>query len=245
MKKCKECKIEKPLNSYYQNGNNRYRPRCKKCEQLRNNKKFKPKKCEICSNEFMPVNSINKYCSFKCKNTGDIEKRSNKPKVKNCKFCNKEFQPYTSLDKFCSANCRVDNVKSKRTKNWGKEKCKKISGKNNPAYRNGMYSLGNKKTAIGERLYIKNRKELKEKIINEVGYVCCENCFTSNSLKWETHHIIFRSEKPLHKHLHDKENLIFLCIKCHNEFHKKKSIRNNIVENRKLNLLFGNDVLNK
>lgn len=166
-------------------------------------------------------------------------------KNKECKFCKKSFKPYTTLDKFCSAKCRVDKKKSKRSYNWSEESVKKITGKKNPAYRNGMYCKSNNKTAIGQKEFIRNSKEIKQEIINDFGYIHCQDCKTNNSLRFETHHIIYRSEKPLHENLHKKENLIVLCIKCHNEYHKHKSKRNDLVKNRELNILFGNDVLNK
>ena len=164
-------------------------------------------------------------------------------KNKNCKFCKKSFKPYTTISKFCSAKCMVDNQKSKRSFNWGKEKCKNITGKNNPAYRNGNYCRSTKKTDIGQKEFIRNAKELKQKIVDEHGYIHCQDCGINNSLRFETHHIVFRSEKPLHENLHKKENLIVLCIKCHNEYHKKKGKRNKLVEDRGLQYLFGNDVL--
>ena len=166
-------------------------------------------------------------------------------KNKNCFFCKKSFKPYTTLDKFCSLECRVNNQKSKRNSNWSTEKAKNITGENNPAYRNGMYCRKNKKSFKGERDFLRNAKEIKQGLINDYGYIHCENCKSSDSLRFETHHIIFRSEKPLHEHLHKKDNLIVLCIKCHNAYHKSKGKRNELVVERGLNKLFGNDVLNK
>ena len=93
--------------------------------------------------------------------------------------------------------------------------------------------------------YINNRKKLIDEMIDARGYIYCKCCNITNAFKFHTHHIIFRSEKPNHKHLHNKENLIICCNECHNDFHNNKSLRNNLVENRKLYLLFGNDVRNK
>ena len=202
-------------------------------------------KCRVCETEFIKKRINQVYCSPKCKSKFEISNRSNKPKSKKCKFCNIEFSPYTSLDKFCSANCRINYKKSKRSKNWSDDKCEGIKGKNNPSYRNGNYCIGKSKTAIGERQFIRNSKAIRKNMIDNIGYLYCENCQTSHSIKFECHHLIYRSEKPLHKNLHDKENLILLCIKCHNEFHRNKYNRNSIVESRKLNSIFGDDVLNK
>jgi len=95
------------------------------------------------------------------------------------------------------------------------------------------------------RIYINNRKELINDMLEFKGYVYCEFCNSSNSFKFHSHHIIFRSEKPNHVNLHDKENLIIVCDKCHEIFHNEKSLRNRLVEDRKLYKLFGNDVRNK
>lgn len=206
---------------------------------------FDDKECAICLKKFTPVSRLNKYCSYKCKHIAELAARSKKPYIKNCKQCFKEFNPYTSLDKFCSANCRVEHLKSKRTRRWNPEKVKKILGKNNPAYRNGLYARGAKKSAIGQRLFQSNAKEYRQDIINRYGYLFCENCKASGNIKLEAHHIVYRSEKPLHEHLHDKGNILLVCVKCHNKFHSHKSLRNSIVRQRKLYELFGNDILDK
>ena len=203
------------------------------------------KKCSKCKE----VKSFNEFSIDRTHSDGlrSSCKKCNRKIIKNkeCKFCETSFKPYTTLDKFCSSKCRINNQKSKRSSNWSEEKAKKITGKNNPAYRNGMYCRSNKKTAIGEREFIRNSKELKQEMINDFGYIHCQECKINNSLRFETHHIIYRSEKPLHENLHKKQNLIVLCIQCHNEYHKHKSKRNKLVEDRNLNILFGDDVLNK
>jgi hypothetical protein len=206
---------------------------------------FNEKKCEICGNIFTPRNTLNKYCSKRCKVLSDMQKRSKKPKTKICSFCKKEFIPYTSLDKFCSSKCRLDSLKSTRKFNWNNESIEKRMGENNPGYRHGQYKRGFKQNGIGQRFFTKNAIEIEQKMIDDIGYKCCEYCGVSNPIKFERHHIIFRSEKPNHPHLHDKENIYILCIQCHNEFHKHKSLRNQLVINRNLNEIFGDDVLDK
>lgn len=201
-------------------------------------------KCVFCGCEFTAVGVRRKYCSRECNNNADRVKNSKKPKPKKCKLCSSEFQPYNSLDKFCSTTCRINNMKSKR-KYTRPNAAIKVTGENNPCYRNGMYARSAKKSMVGNRLFMKNRDELKQEIIERDGFISCQHCSTSQTYQWETHHIIYRSEKPKHPHLHDKVNLIVLCMKCHNEFHKNKGTRDSIVIERKLNELFGDDVLNK
>lgn len=206
------------------------------------------KTCKNCNNEFNPYRTTDKYCSAKCR----LEDRSRylkairqHPKMKTCQFCNNEYQPYNSLSKFCSYGCMINFKKSQRTWNWNEEQTLKRTGKNNPAYKNGERSNGKFYSRVGIRLFNKNAKEIKQSMIEDMGYIYCEYCNTSNTPKWEAHHIIFRSEKPKHKNLHDKVNILIACIKCHNELHKHKGLRNKIVEVRKLNLIFGNNVLFK
>lgn len=81
-----------------------------------------------------------------------------------------------------------------------------------------------------DRLYRNNRAELLNDMIEERGYVYCQDCNTSNSFKFHSHHIIFRSEKPSHKDLHNKLNLIILCVNCHDKYHNDKGYRNDLVQ---------------
>lgn len=83
----------------------------------------------------------------------------------------------------------------------------------------------------GEEKYERNKKELLE----ETPF--CNLCGTTNHVL-DTHHIIYRSEAPKHKSLHDKRNLIVLCRECHNKMHENKNIRELLVKQRKLHLLF-------
>lgn len=94
------------------------------------------------------------------------------------------------------------------------------------------------------RQYNKNRLELHEEMYDLHGFYFCQNCGRSG-VGLECHHLIFRSEKPNHEHINHKKNLIIVCRKCHDKFHGNKGARNKIVESRGLDLLFGNDVLNK
>lgn len=200
--------------------------------------------CKICGTSFMPKSIKSAYCSDGCAYQAELSRRSKKPKTKKCSFCKKEFAPYTSLDKFCSANCRVNNVKSRRKRNWTSEQVSKRTGKNNPCYRNGLRCSDVSVDGTGIRLFHANRDEYKREFIEKNGCLWCEKCGDSNA-KLEAHHIIYRSEKPAHAHLHSKQNILLVCVKCHNWFHKSKSNRNSLVEERRLHLLFGNDVLDK
>ena len=164
--------------------------------------------------------------------------------VKKCANCGKEFNAYNSLTKYCSVSCGISFQKKFKKWNWKQESVKKISGENNHNYRNGDRTNGSKRTWIGNKEFWRNRDAIIEKMLEQKGYVYCENCQRTDS-PLEGHHIIYRSEKPFHQHLHQTPNIIMLCKKCHSMFHDNKSVRNDIVVERKLHLLFGEDILNK
>lgn len=225
----------------------RYNKYCSlKCKREYENKisrkVFKEKKCRFCEKTFIPKNSRQVNCSFTCKVKWELKKISKKPKTKNCNVCKKEFQPYTSLDKFCSVKCRTKNEKNKRARNW--KSVKNIIGKKNPNYKHGLTSNFTKQkySNVGQRKYLRERKNKINKILNENGFLECERC-KSTGVRLETHHIIFRSEKPNHEHIHNERNLITVCVPCHNFFHKKKNVRNYLIEERGLEELFGKGIL--
>jgi len=149
--------------------------------------------------------------------------------TKNCKECWKEFKTYSNNILLCWKGCQI--IWLKRDRMW----------ENNPAYRNWVYKKWWEKINIHqfkEKTFTKVCKEMNEEMMNKYWYRFCEYCWINNSLRWEHHHIVFRSEKPRHEFLHDKKNIIHVCIKCHNQFHKNKSIRDNLVKERWLDKLF-------
>lgn len=234
-KKCTECGIIKDVSNFHISKRDGYKSKCKYCISKINRKPKRERKCLECGNVFIQKNSLSKYCSYKCTYTAAHKKVKNANSKKECKLCNKEFKPHKTTDIYCSRKCFSEDSKQSRLDT------------NNPSYRNGYYTKKHKLTQTNknESIFNNNRDKIKSNIIETYGCLLCENCNTNDSLRFEMHHIIFRSEKPLHKHIHNTENLILLCIKCHNEFHKNKGIRNEMVKSRQLNRLFGNDVLNK
>lgn len=188
------------------------------------------KKCTICGKEFEITKSIEvnkKTCSYECwkeNNRRISQKRSKEKEIGICIECGKEYE-------------RLKHYKSQQTcRDCLNKRLKKRTGKNNPSYRNGDYQKGVK---TGNRnTGNKQCAKYKEDFIEKHGYIFCEKCKISNSPRFEVHHIIFRSEAPNHRNLHHKDNLILCCIQCHNDFHKKKSNRNEIVKERELWKLF-------
>lgn len=82
--------------------------------------------------------------------------------------------------------------------------------------------------------YITNYLKTYSLTLDEVKCEICGN-FAS-----DIHHIIYRSEAPRHPFLHHPVNLIALCRKHHEFFHKKKSNRGYLVKERKLDVIFDN-----
>jgi hypothetical protein len=247
---CSKCGRQKELNLFYKNWVWWYRPKCKECEN-KPIKKYWIYECLYCKINFIKRNYQQKFCCENCRNKSKEQKYIRHPRIKSikikkllknnvCKFCFSEFKPYTTLDKFCSLECRNNFIKSKRKFNWTKEQCEKRKWKNNPAFRN--WTRINQKPYKFSRLFKKNCKLINEKLINEKWYIFCEECWINNSLRFEHHHIIFRSEKPKHPELHNLSNIINLCIKCHNEFHKHKLLRNKYILERWLDKLFWQDI---
>jgi len=87
----------------------------------------------------------------------------------------------------------------------------------------------------------KAMNEYVEKMFNQYGHLYCEKCLQSNVHIDMPHHIIFKSEKPRHKELHNKRNLILLCRDCHNYMHQHKhnEFRIKLIKERNLKDLFG------
>ena len=91
--------------------------------------------------------------------------------------------------------------------------------------------------------YYTNRDKLRNEKIGKYGYWFCDKCKGNNDYLCSMHHIIYRSEKPKHKYIHARKNLIDLCASCHRWFHAKKDRRNYLIEERGLTELFGKDLL--
>jgi hypothetical protein len=203
---------------------------------FKDNYGFKPRtrNCVICGNQFIINNQLRlnrKTCSDEChyKLKIEITKKNHEKIVEhNCKQCEVIFFSKQHLyRKFCSMNCQIKYLQENRR------------GKNNPGYRNGLRTNGMGATKIHMAACRKNRREF----LKENDYLFCELCGTNQSLRFESHHIVFASEAPNHKELHNKKNLIMLCIQCHNDLHIKKYLRNSLVIKRGLNKLFGRNLL--
>jgi hypothetical protein len=105
-----------------------------------NKEKNITKKCKICNNIYIPINSNQKYC-IGCKpNIKNINwnkwYRSNKgyePHIKiNCIICNKEFIRKNIRQKYCrNKECKLAYLRLKRPINYAKNKKKIIEERRN------------------------------------------------------------------------------------------------------------------
>jgi 5-methylcytosine-specific restriction endonuclease McrA len=93
---------------------------------------------------------------------------------------------------------------------------------------------------IGEttKAHIKACSDYKKEFIEKHGFLYCEMCGINHCLAFSVHHIVFASEVPLHKELHNPLNLILLCNKCHDDLHGRKNLRIPLIIKRGLNKLF-------
>jgi len=187
------------------------------------------KKCKDCSIEFERKAGQQVRC-YDCQ-----KKRLKQLKLESIERCKKEIKCINCKksfigqhEKFCCRKCFYNYISKKRI------------GKGNPSYRGGFYcgiKQGKKNTGYRQcAKYSKKRMEI-------VGYNQCERCGCTNSVKYEVHHIVFRSEAPKHENIHHEDNFLFCCITCHNELHKRKKERDSLLKIRKAKNLFKN--LNK
>lgn len=149
---------------------------------------------------------------------------------RNCKDCQITFKP----TRFAAFRCYDCTVKLKQQK--VKEYYAKVSQPGAKVTR--ILGFKMKNLWHKEKEFLKACKELKEEMDRDFGYDICMICGTTRSMKWENHHIIYRSEAPFHENLHNKRNLIRICCDCHYNIHRSKENRTKLVNERKLWELF-------
>jgi hypothetical protein len=99
-----------------------------------------------------------------------------------------------------------------------------------------------------KRTYILTRlnqsiERINQRLVNEKWHKFCEFCNKIHTEGYVIHHIVFRSEKPKHKEIHNIDNLLLVWIDCHTKLHNQKNIRNPIVVDRNLIKLFWDDIV--
>lgn len=90
-------------------------------------------KCAYCGKEFSPESPKNKYCSIKCRNKRNNEKRveryrkstQSKAEEKTCENCGKTFSTVIKYQRFCCKECNANwhnKTRSKAVKNYKETK---------------------------------------------------------------------------------------------------------------------------
>mgnify|MGYP003434079420 FL=1 len=134
-------------------------------------------------------------------------------KLNKCKTCGEFYKKYSSLDKYCTS-CKLKRTNTKYPSIW-------------PA-----------KVIDEDSILKKSRATIFNEHQEKRGYVICWYCGCSG-FYFQLHHIIYRSEQPKHKNLHNVKNLIFLCEQCHKDIHQKhQEHRAHRIIERRLWLLF-------
>lgn len=159
---------------------------------------------------------------FECSRLKAREQERKKRVMKPCKTCGKHFLQRTSMQGYCSNKCLGKKLSGDR------------QGRNNPAYRNGTRTGGKPVDVWKQRTFQKNADFIRKQMVDKFGFLSCQVCGTSNTLRWEVHHVVYRSEAPRHANLHSIDNLLICCIQCHNDLHSNKKLRRKIVSDRKL-----------
>lgn len=209
---------------------------CSRDCAFKDNLGFKPreKQCIICGSSFVIRKNIEvqkKTCSYEChyKNAIRISKKRSAEKVeRKCKKCGKNFIiRKLSISTICNP-CHY--------KSYSKERI----GKGNPNFRGGVWSRNGyyKKGSKAVTKHMNACQNYRRDFLRKHDYLFCENCNKNNAFKFDSHHIIFASEKSGHKELHNFKNMILLCRDCHTNFHRHKYLRNNLILDRGLVELF-------
>lgn len=195
--------------------------------------KQRKKKCVICGNSFLVVSQLrlqNTTCSNHCHRelVRNIQKKRYS-RLKNtrvehrCKFCKKKYIGQKAYKtRFCSLECQYKYYKTNRI------------GAKNPYWRGGNHSAT---IAKNYKKYLENKG---------YNYVTsgCEICHKTGERFYDLHHIIYRSEAPKHKELHNPRNIIYVCRGCHTGLHRnKKTERRLLIAKRGLEKLFNRTFL--
>jgi hypothetical protein len=226
-KKCPQC------GSIHNGAGVRCSIACKAVWQLRR----KEYTCKNCQKKYETNQARNKnFCSNYCV----IEYKNNIV----CKKCGERKIKYKSSG-YC-IDCYDINLKEKlgeRHADYLISNRSKRLGKNNPSYKTGLYINGNYSVSSAGKIHLAECAKYRKKFLEKHNYLFCELCGISNSIRYETHHIVYASEAPRHPQLHNELNMILLCIKCHNYLHKAKKNRNALVIKRGLEKLFNRKLI--
>lgn len=242
--KCKKCQKEFYIPASRFSSKRYCSVDCSKAD----NYGFKPRNrdCVICGKSFLIETGTKmqkKTCSSNChyelakQITGrSVARRMSTKVVRTCKGCSAKFSGHGLYQtNYCTKDCQYKHYKEKRT------------GKGNPNYRGGIWAVGGiyHKGSKAAQIHSMACARKKKEFLKVHDYLFCEVCKISNTMVFDAHHIVFASEKPGHKHLHNSKNLIVVCRNCHLAFHRSKKSRNSLLAERGLVELFKDERLVK
>jgi len=192
-----------------------------KCAQLDTACKrtfLKEKPCKQCGTPFKPRASRNKYCSQLC--YWESKKGMEAPNVSpdsrvtlSCRHCQKFFivtrhEATVRRRAFCSRTCYYEFVKAEHP--------------------NGLLAYNES----NEFYLSKEWGRLKRMVKKRDGYICqaCHQQFARTSNGMRVHHVIERTSfvdvtNKLHPVADSPDNLVTLCISCHNKTHTGTPLR--------------------
>ncbi len=144
-------------------------------------------------------------------------------KIKKCKWCGNEYLQRDSFMQYCDYACKAKYTVVRPAKNITLEVKKKNTVK---------------VARVDDPELSRSRELITKAHLQKRWYVTCGLCYCSGK-QYHLHHIIFRSEAPSNKDLHNVKNLIYLCNQCHHEIHAyKKYYRAYWIVKRQLRLYF-------
>ncbi len=81
------------------------------------NRKYYPKPCVCCGQQFTPVDKQHRPCRNSCR-IQDGSKEQRAKKMKRCHFCQMMFYNRNSKAKYCNQDCYLGAARSRRVKNY-------------------------------------------------------------------------------------------------------------------------------
>lgn len=172
--------------------------------------KVKEISCEECGKLFTPSNRKVKFCSTSCSSKSN---HRNARKEVTCKLCGKKFEfKGTTTSKYCEACANF--MHSERVKNW-RERQGILTDRG--AGKGGWQKEGDNATTRS-RDGATNREKEYQRVCAEKfsGVKKCVMCSSERNIY--IHHI---DHDPFN---HSKENLTYLCSKCHRVHHSSGTI---------------------
>ena len=170
-----------------------------------------------CGKPFEPTNNRQKYCSDKCSYDFHAKqhRRDSRPVLeRTCLSCNKLFETTDSRKQYCCNECKIKYCNDKRHRpNKGIEGLCEVCGKPYVVARNPTKRTCSERCARFKCKYDGNRLKALAR-----DNFTCQLCGKSKKARLNVHHKDGTGQKEDPNHSLD--NLVTLCIPCHQKVHK-------------------------